>query len=48
VAEKIALALPDSRPILRAEILRTYDAVFNWREGLVFVILGALLLAFMI
>jgi ABC-type lipoprotein release transport system permease subunit len=48
VAEKIALALPDSRPILRAEILRTYDAVFNWREGLVFVTLSALLLAFMI
>ena len=48
VAEKIALALPDSRPILRAEILRTYDAVFNWREGLLFVVLGTLALAFMI
>ena len=48
VAEKITLALPDSRPILRAEILRTYDAVFNWREGMVFVWLGALLLAFAI
>ena len=48
VAEKIALALPGSRPILRAEILRTYDAVFNWREGLVFLALSALLLAFMI
>ena len=48
VAEKITLALPDSRPILRAEILRTYDAVFNWREGLAFLTLSALLLAFMI
>lgn len=48
VARKIALALPHSRPILRAEILRTYDAVLNWREGIVFVALGALLLAFMI
>ncbi len=48
VAEKIALALPGSRPILRAEILRTYDAVFNWREGLLFVVLGTLALAFMI
>ena len=48
VAEKIVLALPGSRPILRAEILRTYDAVFNWREGMVFVCLGALLLAFAI
>lgn len=48
VAEKIALALPGSRPLLRAEILRTYDAVFNWREGIVFVTLSAVLLAFMI
>ncbi len=48
VAEKIALALPDSRPILRAEILRTYDAAFNWREGLLFVVLGTLTLAFAI
>lgn len=48
VAEKITLALPDSRPILRAEILRTYDAVFNWREGMVFIVLGLLVLAFMI
>jgi ABC-type lipoprotein release transport system permease subunit len=48
VAEKITLALPDSRPILRAEILRTYDAVFNWREGLLFVVLGTLALAFAI
>jgi ABC-type lipoprotein release transport system permease subunit len=48
VAGKIALALPDSRPILREEILRTYDAVFHWREGLIFVTLGSLLLAFMI
>lgn len=48
VAEKITLALPSSRPILRAEILRTYDAVFNWREGIVFMMLSTLLLAFMI
>lgn len=48
VAEKIALALPGSRPILRAEMLRTYDAVFNWREGMVFVTLSAVLLAFVI
>ncbi|MCB1776113.1 MAG: FtsX-like permease family protein [Candidatus Competibacteraceae bacterium] len=48
VARKIALAFPDSRPILRAEILRTYDAVFNWREGMVSVALSSLLLAFMI
>ncbi len=48
VAGKIALALPGSRPILKAEILRTYDAVLHWREGMVFVALGSLLLAFLI
>jgi cell division protein FtsX len=48
VAEKIALALPDSRPILRAEILRTYDAAFDWRQGLLFVVLGTGVLAFAI
>lgn len=48
VAEKIIRSFPDSRPILRAEILRTYDAAFNWREGLLFVVLSSLLLAFLI
>ncbi|MGE5155460.1 MAG: ABC transporter permease [Bdellovibrio bacteriovorus] len=48
VAEKLSLALPDTRPILREEILRTYDAVFGWRQGLVFVLLGGTLLAFVI
>ncbi len=48
VAGKITVALPDSRPILREEILRTYDAVFHWREGMIFITLGSLLLAFMI
>ncbi|MCK7500021.1 MAG: hypothetical protein MZW92_64020 [Comamonadaceae bacterium] len=27
--------LPDSRPILREEVLRTYESIFNWREGIV-------------
>ena len=48
VANKISLALPNSRPILRTEILRTYDAVFHWREGVLFLILSTLLLAFLI
>lgn len=48
VAEKLSLALPDTRPILREEILRTYDAVFGWRQGLVFVLLGGAVLAFAI
>jgi ABC-type lipoprotein release transport system permease subunit len=48
VAEKISLALPDTRPILREEILRTYDAIFGWRQGLVFILLTGALLAFVI
>jgi ABC-type lipoprotein release transport system permease subunit len=48
VALKIAEALPDTRQILRDEIVRTYDAVFNWRGGILIVILSGALLAFMI
>ena len=46
VAEKLTLLLPDSRPILREEILRTYDAVFAWRQGIVYVLLAGAVLAF--
>jgi ABC-type lipoprotein release transport system permease subunit len=48
IAVKIAELLPDSRQILRDEILRTYDAVFNWRGGIMMVILTGALLAFII
>ena len=48
IAEKISLRLPDTRPILREEILRTYDALFAWRQGIVFVLLSGALLAFAI
>ncbi|GAB6042555.1 ABC transporter permease [Endothiovibrio diazotrophicus] len=48
VAQKIATRLPDSRPILRSEILRTYQSVFDWREGMVLVLLVGALLAFVI
>jgi hypothetical protein len=48
VAEKIAGLLPDTRVILREEILRTYDMVFSWRGGLLLAILSAGLLAFVI
>ena len=36
------------RIILREEILRTYDAVFDWRGGLLIVILAGAVLAFII
>lgn len=48
VAEKIVQLLPNSRSILREEILRTYEAVFGWREGMVFIALSAVILAFAI
>jgi hypothetical protein len=48
IAAKITQLLPDTRPILRDEILRTYDAVFDWRGGMIIVILTAAILAFII
>ena len=48
VADKVVLTLPDTRPILRDEILRTYASVFDWREGMVLVLLSGAVLAFII
>ncbi len=48
VALKSAGLLPDTRQILKDEILRTYDAVFSWRGGMMLVILCGSLLAFVI
>jgi ABC-type lipoprotein release transport system permease subunit len=48
VAEKLLERLPDSRPILREELLRTYNSVFAWRQGIVFALLAGTILAFVI
>jgi cell division protein FtsX len=48
VTEKIQRALPDTRPIQRRELLRTYAAVFDWRGGYVIVLLSGAGLAFFI
>lgn len=48
IAGKIGRLLPDTRPIARDEILRTYDAVFSWRSGILFAVLSGALLAFII
>jgi ABC-type lipoprotein release transport system permease subunit len=48
IAEKIAALLPDTRIILKEELLRTYDTIFNWRGGLMLVILFGAVLAFII
>ncbi|CUW41053.1 ABC-type transport system, involved in lipoprotein release, permease component [Magnetospirillum sp. XM-1] len=46
IAEKIDAALPDTRIVLRDEILRTYESVFDWREGMLLVLLAGSVLAF--
>ncbi|WP_374090046.1 ABC transporter permease [Methylomicrobium lacus] len=48
VASKIKKRLIDSRPIIRDEILRTYDSIFNWRGGMMIVVFSAAVLAFVI
>ncbi|MGZ8152131.1 MAG: ABC transporter permease [Methylovulum sp.] len=48
VASKISKRLPMARPIIRDEILRTYDSIFNWRGGMMIVIFSAAVLAFVI
>ncbi len=47
-ALKVARLFPETRQILKEEILRTYDAVFDWRSGMMIVILTSSLLAFLI
>jgi hypothetical protein len=48
VAGKVKRAFPTSRPITRAEILRTYDAVFHWRSGMMLAVFSGALVAFII
>ncbi len=48
VTAKIVELLPDTRPILREEIQRTYDTIFDWRSGYVLVAMGGAMLAFFI
>jgi len=48
VAEKVVQVLPDTRPLLREEIQRTYASLFDWRSGYVIVLLSGAVLAFFI
>jgi ABC-type lipoprotein release transport system permease subunit len=48
VAKKVVALLPDTRPVVRDEILRTYESVFNWRGGVLFFVLLGSVLAFAI
>jgi len=48
IAAKITQIHPDTRSILREDILRTYDAVFDLRGGMILVILTGAFFAFII
>ncbi|PLX42877.1 MAG: ABC transporter permease [Hyphomicrobiales bacterium] len=48
IIEKASLKLPDARFITRRDILRTYESIFSWREGLLLALLGASIIAFAI
>ncbi len=48
IAAKIVDKFPATRVITRDEILKTYDAVFDWRGGIIIAILAGAVLAFLI
>ncbi len=48
IANKISQRLPNARVVTREDILRTYENVFSWREGVLQAMLAASLAAFAI
>jgi len=48
IAAKIIQLYPDSRPILRDDIHRTYEAAFDWRGGLALTVFVGAFFAFLI
>ncbi len=48
IAAKISEADPATRPIIREELVRTYTSVFNWRSGVIILILLVPVLAFIL
>jgi len=46
VSEKVTIALRQHRVITKNDVLRTYEAVFSWREGLLLALLSGAVLAF--
>jgi ABC-type antimicrobial peptide transport system permease subunit len=47
-AKKVKRLFPDTRPITKSELVRTYDMVFNWRSGMMLTVFSAALVAFCI
>jgi hypothetical protein len=48
VARKVKRLLPDTRPITKRELLRTYDMAFHWRSGMMLTVFAAAVIAFCI
>jgi len=48
IASQIARRLPDTRQITQEDILSAYDGLFNWRSGMMLVVLAGAILAFFI
>lgn len=48
VAAKIKQRFAEARPITRSELLRTYDALFSWRSGMMLTVFSAAVVAFCI
>jgi lipoprotein-releasing system permease protein len=48
IATKISESRPDTRPIIRDELVRTYTSVFNWRSGVIIAALLVPVLAFIL
>mgnify|MGYP005834673577 CR=1 FL=1 len=48
VASKIRVLVPDSRVILREEIARTYEELFDWRGGVLLAVFASLAASFLL
>jgi ABC-type lipoprotein release transport system permease subunit len=48
VASKIRTFMPDTRPIMKSEIIQTYEALFSWRSGMILAMFSGALIAFCI
>lgn len=48
IVEKATYALPSARFVTRSDIARTYESLFDWREGLLIALAAAAILAFAI
>lgn len=48
IANKIVEMFPESRPVVKSEILRSYDSIFDWRGGMMTIVLLVAVLSFSI